>query len=191
MKQIKRFLSFAVIMIVAMAALTACGKSKDAKSIDCKDFVNVSIKGFEGSGFAKFEMNPEFAQDRDYMDKMFPDLIRMDAEKELTKIYNQLKFKTEPENGFKNGDTITVTVDSTGATLLAEHGLTLKNDTFTVKIEGLEEGTAFDPFEGVEVVFSGYNGNGDFRIKTENASETAKKYGGFEDQNDYALFQGL
>ena len=187
MKQIKRFLSFAVIMIVAMAALTACGKSKDAKSIDCKDFVNVSIKGFEGSGFAKFEMNPEFAQDRDYMDKMFPDLIRMDAEKELTKIYNQLKFKTEPENGFKNGDTITVTVDSTGATLLAEHGLTLKNDTFTVKIEGLEEGTAFDPFEGVEVVFSGYNGNGDFRIKTENASETAKKYGGFEDQNDYAL----
>ena len=43
MKQIKRFLSFAVIMIVAMAALTACGKSKDAKSIDYKEFLKVSI----------------------------------------------------------------------------------------------------------------------------------------------------
>ena len=54
MKRVKRVLSFALIMMVAMMALTACGKSKDAKSIDCKEFIDVTIKGFEGSGYAEF-----------------------------------------------------------------------------------------------------------------------------------------
>ena len=80
MKHMKRFLSVALVLLVAMAALTACGKSKDPKSIDCKEFINVTIKGFEGSGKPSFEMNSSFAQDRDYMDKMFPDLIRSEAD---------------------------------------------------------------------------------------------------------------
>ena len=117
MKHMKRFLSVALVLLVAMAALTACGKSKDPKSIDCKEFINVTIQGFEGSGKPKFEMNSNFAQDRDYMDKMFPDLIRSEAEKELQKIYKQLKITAEPKEGLKNGDTVTITVDATDAKL--------------------------------------------------------------------------
>ena len=180
MKHMKRFLSVALVLLVAMAALTACGKSKDPKSIDCKEFINVTIQGFEGSGKPKFEMNSNFAQDRDYMDKMFPDLIRSEAEKELQKIYKQLKITAEPKEGLKNGDTVTITVDATDAKLLTDRGLTLKNASFTTKVEGLGEGTAFDPFEGLEVVFSGYDGIGDVRVNSSKTSEMAQKYGGFD-----------
>ena len=186
MKQVKRVLSFALVMMVAMMALTACGKSKDAKSIDCKEFIDVTIKGFEGSGYVDFAMNTKFAMDRDYMDKMFPDLIRVDAEKELQKIYKELKIKKEPEKDLKNGDTVTITVDGSASQTLTAHGLTLKNDSFTVKVEGLEEGTAFDPFEGYKLIFSGYNGTGDFRRDDSGVSELTNKYGSLEPDYDKA-----
>ncbi len=186
MRQVKRFLSFAFIMMFAMMALAACGKSKDAKSIDCKEFIDVAIKGFEGSGYASFDMNAKFAQDRDYMDKMFPDLIRAEAEAELTKIFKQLKIKAEPEKDLKNGDTVTITVDGSASTLLTQHGLALKNDSFTVKVEGLEEGQAFDPFEGFQLVFSGYNGSGSFTKDSSGVSELTNKYGSLEPDYDKA-----
>ena len=186
MKQVKRVLSFALVMMFAMMALAACGKSKDAKSIDCKEFIDVTIKGFEGSGHAEFAMNTKFAQDRDYMDKMFPELIRAEAEEELKKIYKELKFKTEPEKDLKNGDTVTITVDGSASTTLVSHGLTLKNDTFTVKVEGLEEGTAFDPFEGFQLIFSGYNGTGSFKKDDSGVSELTDKYGSLEPDYDKA-----
>lgn len=186
MKRVKRVLSFALIMMVAMMALTACGKSKDAKSIDCKEFIDVTIKGFEGSGYAEFKLNTKFAQDRDYMDKMFPDLIRADAEKELEQIYKKLKITTEPEKGLKNGDTVTITVDGSASELLTKHGLTLKNDSFTVKVEGLEEGTAFDPFEGYSVSFTGVNGYGYYKEDRSGVSELANKYGSIEPDYDKA-----
>ena len=184
MKQMKRFLSVALILLVAMAALTACGKSKDPKSIDCKEFINVTIKGFEGSGKPSYEMNSSFAQDRDYMDKMFPDLIRSEAEDELEKIYKQLKITAEPMENLKNGDTVTITVDATDAKLLTDRGISLKNASFTTKVEGLGEGTAFDPFEGLEVVFSGYDGIGDVHVNSSSASEMAQKYGYFDHDYD-------
>lgn len=186
MKQVKRVLSFALIMMFAMMALTACGKSKDAKSIDCKEFINVTIKGFEGSGYADFDMNTKFAQDRDYMDKMFPELIRTEAESELKEIYKQLKITKEPEKDLKNGDTVTIKVDGSGSALLAKHGLALKNDTFTVKVEGLEEGQAFDPFEGFNLIFSGYNGTGSFKKDDSGVSELTDKYGSLEPDYDKA-----
>gem|GEM_PF-87854 len=179
MKGMKRFLSVAMLLI-ALVALAACAKSKDAKAIDCKEFIDVKIKGFEGSGYPVFEMNSKFAQDRDYMDKMFPDLLRAEAEKVLQKIYKQLKIQAEPEKGLKNGDTVSIKVDGSSAQLLTENGLQLKNDTFSVKVSGLEEGQEFDPFSGLEVKFEGYDGHGDYSINIDSVSEIADKYGSFD-----------
>ena len=184
MKQVKRVLSFALVMMFAMMALTACGKSKDAKAIDCKEFIDVTIKGFEGSGSPSWTMNTQFAQDREYMDKMFPELTRAEAEEELKKIYKQLKIKAEPEKELKNGDTVTITVDGSESALLTSHGLALSNASFTVKVEGLVEGTAFDPFEGCSVTFTGVNGYGDYKLDKKNLSEMSSKYGSVEPDYD-------
>ncbi|MBQ7602520.1 MAG: zinc ribbon domain-containing protein [Lachnospiraceae bacterium] len=103
-------------------------------------------------------------------------------------------FNVQYDHKLSNGDEIVVKImdedDKAHVEFLAEaYGIIPSALSKTIVVSGLEEVEAFDPFEDLEVSFTGFNGRG--RLELENKSELeACKYLYFEADKDYELSNG-
>ena len=103
-------------------------------------------------------------------------------------------FNVQYDHKLSNGDEIVVKImdedDKAHVEFLAEaYGIVPSALSKTIVVSGLEEVEAFDPFEDLEVSFTGFNGRG--RLELENKSELeACKYLYFEADKDYELSNG-
>lgn len=80
-----------------------------------------------------------------------------------------LEYTVEPQSNLSNGDIVTVTVEDYYSgdrfdDYIREHGVIPAETTKTYTVEGLPEIETFDPFEGVELVFSGVEPEGKAEI---------------------------
>ncbi|MBR1561952.1 MAG: hypothetical protein IJ871_06010 [Ruminococcus sp.] len=73
--------------------------------------------------------------------------------------------KVDKAKGLKNGDKVKVTIKYPESSL-KDKKIKIENTTFEVKVTGLKEGTKIDPFDGIDVSFSGFDGNGSASVNS-------------------------
>ena len=147
-------------------------KDPDPVEIDLNEYVTVEFEGYNGLGTVSKEEFDQKALLNDYEDviqwtnaakknyKYVMDVYDSAADFALGYIFGSVEY-TDDYFNLKNGDKVTWT----WASIDADYISTLTNavinaEDFEITVEGLQEVDLFDPFEGLDVSFSGTSGNG-------------------------------
>lgn len=127
--------------------LTAC-----TKTVKLSDYIKYDVEGYDGKGTITAEFN--------YRALMSDE----DIKKEDSKILSDFTVEVDPEGDLSNGDEVTLTVEVPEG---AEKSLKLKftEPSLTITVEDLEGFEEKDPFEGINVTFSGGNGVAEARLE--------------------------
>lgn len=151
MKTLKKHLTLAAVVVLALTCLTGCGK----KQIDVMYDLTVEFSGIDGEGRAEIDFeNTELGFvdglviTGDEKFESLGDLTRLDA------IARTVEFDVDPSEGLSNGDkvTVTATVDSKA---LKELGYSAKTTSKTYTVEGLTVPTEINAFQDFNVTFTG------------------------------------
>lgn len=158
--------------VIALAAvvivlITFLGKPKvEDVTVNLNDYINVTFTGFSGDGEADvaFDANKLKADFEDSLvwtckKKNMPEETVVDLLCENISVYLDNYY------GLSNGDTVTLDIYD----FFSDYGEFLPDyyannavivyENSTVKVEGLEEATTFDPFEGATVTIEGTEGD--------------------------------
>lgn len=104
---------------------------KENEEIDVFDKLNVTFEGYDGRGTVKFDSSSCDEFTRDYV-----------------------RFETENYNKLTNGDKITVKANYSKSSAKYKH-VDVKSDSKEYTVEGLTETTKLDPFENLEITYTG------------------------------------
>lgn len=158
-----RKMAFSIGLMSCAIALTGCG----AKEINLNDYLDVNYSGYDSAGVATSEFD---------MDKMIKDNseafgIKGDVtESELLKIEADLEDvidgSLDKEKDLSNGDSISYKWNVSMPDKLKEkYKVDFVSEDKEFKVEKLDKVEEFDPFENLEVTFSGIAPDGSANIK--------------------------
>lgn len=148
------------LLAALLCLLTGCAAGK--ATVDAAPYVNVCFVGENGSGSA------ELRWDTDGLTRAVSAALGMDASQppeagsreaeQVQRLLDSFTLQVTPAEGLSNGDTVTVegAVDTKLWRAAAGSRLELSFTPFTAVVSGLQDITAIDPFENVEVSWSGY-----------------------------------
>lgn len=159
-------------IVIALIMILGKPKDPDPVNINLNDYVTVEFEGYDGVGTVSKE---EFDSEGLYED--FADMIQWTnaakknyksmvesydsaADFALDYLYGYVEY-TDNYFSLKNGDTVKWVWTSIDTEFIS----TLTNaviiyEDFDITVTGLEEVKTFDPFEGLEVTFTGTSGSG-------------------------------
>ena len=139
--------------------------------VDLSKYVKIEVEGYDGSGrivsysLDKQKMLKDIMKDKGK--KNVDKLKRSDIPDEIYNTINTMYFDVVDTSGsgtYKNGDKIEIEIYYADY-YLDDAKLKFKNESFEYEIKGLDPLTDYDIFAGVEVTFSGMNGDGSFSYK--------------------------
>lgn len=190
-----------VIAIAVGAALALCGvigiiSAFIKPSINLNDYLEVSFDGYDTVGKAKILFNTEKFEN-DYEKALLrkrpkgnvsirlseSDMFDLDddgvgddfkiSESFLT---TYVGGEADKQTGLSNGDVVTFKWNCDDAAALEDYGYKLKHEDKEYTVEGLKEAEKFNPFEGLEVKFSGVAPSGVAYLEGKAASEEAQHF---------------
>ena len=173
-------ISVAVILMIAGAAFFLLTKKT---TVDLEDYVNVTYDGYDTRGTAVYTVNRyEFLDKYEKKIKLthagkkqlkmehgsyYKDFMKYTTPAEIfydRYVYGHLSKNTE----LSNGDTVTFRWDMNEEDAKKMFKINLKCEDIDFEVEGLTEIGRFDPFDGVEVMFSGIAPNGKATLSVNN-----------------------
>lgn len=180
---------------VLLAALIVVFKVADRKTeINLAEYVSVSFDGYEGYGNASVGYNETILRDiasavtnKTADEEQFVKMIRVRDEEGIEKLMGKhggdagvlLELvdeifdapKLDKSKNLKNGDEVTVhfDVDSSGA---KELGIKLTGESKKVTVEGLNALKKVNPFDYIDVSFSGISPAGSIRLQKKESDES-------------------
>lgn len=80
----------------------------------------------------------------------------------------------DTDSGLSNGDVVTYVWECNDEYAAEKYRVKLKYENIEYKVADLKEATAFDPFDGIDVVFSGISPNGSASIEGQASSSAAE-----------------
>ncbi len=158
--------AFVAFVSVIIFILTSLGKT----TVDMKKYYAIDVNGF--NGYAKASM----------VTKTVDPYTALKAEGKLKNssssysalsyyaFFNDIDGELSKTQGISNGDTIELTF-TYNKELAKQLKIKIKNTTIKLKVSGLAEGTKVDPFDGLEVTFSGVSPNGKVTVSN-NSSDS-------------------
>lgn len=160
------------IILVCILMLTGCSNKR---TLDFKEITNIQFSGLNGKGTVSISENGKIYEDADFLEQLYPDNSSKKAKEKLTDLLNDVKYTFSKETELSNGDEITVKLEYDNDKIKKDE-ITVKNKEFTVTVSGLAEGTAIDPFEGLQVTYSGLSGKGYAVFDSSNCNEFVQEY---------------
>lgn len=164
------------LVIALILSLTACSAGSRKMTVDVSQLVLINYEGINGYAKPTYELNEHYILEIiDPEDKY--SLINLDSianmkDKDKELACSRLDYLTTLQIAFdehydylKNGDTIRLRF-SPNANLAEDAKLELNQTTFETTVSGLMEGTKVDLMKGMQVDFSGYDGEGYAKLKT-------------------------
>ena len=150
-KMVSRMITLLLLVTTALSILflSGCG----TKTIDLEKLLTISYSGVNGYGTIAGREFPQEAL------KLFDPAVRLFVE-------TQIKILPDKTQALSNGDEVhfTVSYPETAANKIEEtYHCKVKQEigaVITKKVEGLKEAEPFDPFSGVEMSCTGYDGYG-------------------------------
>ena len=192
MKRFKGILAvgFAATM---MFALTGCGKT----TVNLDKYVTITTEGYDSMGVASYEFDSD-AFEKDYSAKIKPsknnkeisgiELLSGENSAELLLDFC-VSEKLDKTSELSNGDVITLKWDCEDAMAEENFNSKLVYSDITYTVDNLEEVGKFNPFDYVEVSFSGIAPNGEVSI-TPNYDQPEMQYISFKADNESGLNVG-
>ena len=192
----KRIKIFTIIGVLAVLTITIVVYFATKKTtIDLSKYVEFDEEGYDGYGTVSYRFDEERFY-RDYKDlkytKAAKKRIREDWE-EFTSAYiaetpaihelkdTYIRCSLDKSSELSNGDTVKLSfgIDEEKAEkILKEFKVKIKAEDVTYVVSGLQDVASFDPFDGVEVTFSGVSprGSADYEIKNNDENKEFLRY---------------
>lgn len=185
-KKRNKILGLSVAALIAICVVIVVLSSVIKPSINLNKYITVTAEGYDTVGKAvivfdteKFENDYEkklsaatgkkkssnlskYKSEEAYFEAMFEELDDSTASSEF--IRSVVSGKIDKPDGLSNGDVITYKWDCDDNHALNTYGVKLKYSDIEYTVDGLEEAETFDPFDGLEVSFSGIAPNGRVEI---------------------------
>ncbi|MGN0240461.1 MAG: zinc-ribbon domain-containing protein, partial [Candidatus Weimeria sp.] len=167
-KTVNKGLIIGIAAAVCAAIVIIFGIHYQRHSYKLKDYVKVDYTGYEDYGTADPTVNTDKLSSR--LEKLFglsdKDLEDYNSLSEFGGDLNKSlmienfidsiepEVKSSTQGTLSNGDTVKIRIKYSKA-LAKKLGLFISGDTVTVKVSGLEKGKAENPFDSIEVSFTG------------------------------------
>lgn len=156
--------------VIGITSLSVgCGKT----SINLNEYVSIEFSGYDGNGTATVEF------DTDSFKAKYDDKLKYYGEDFSVEFFEDdptwmffedcVDTKLSKDKELSNGDVVTLTWKCHDERALNNYKVKLEYSDLEYKVEGLDKVAEFDPFEGVEVKFSGISGKGTVNISSDNA----------------------
>lgn len=142
-----------VVLIIILAAY-----QQSKKTINLEDYVKIEFSGYNTKGTARIDFDEEqFTKDVMAVAK---NVNQEDSWKSLVDYYllkESCSMDLDKSTELSNGDKVTLTFTYNNSNLKA-YGIKFKGDKVTEKVKGLDDLKTVDPFEDIDVEFSGVDG---------------------------------
>jgi len=170
-------LTVSALALLMAASLSACGTTK----LDPTDYVNIDLKG--ANGYGKIEISTNYSDLRtDISDALGDDSTKKERSA-ATDFANSVEFEVISDNeNLSNGDVVEISVnyDKDEA---KEYKVAFSSDSFKYEVDDLEEAEPIDPFENLEIIFSGISSKGTAKFDSSGLDGIVKSYVTFEIDN--------
>lgn len=192
--------AIAAVAVIAIALVVIFLVMGRKKTIDIMEFVEVEFDGYETAGVAYTDLD-DYEFEKALLDAQGIDVEKYEniddlSYKEIQKIseavakytYSNYKLEdsieitVEPRDDLKNGDIVTVTV-SYDEEVAEQCKVKIKAEPMEITVSGLSEVEEIDPFEDLEITYSGVAPNIDIYIET-NSSIDLVHYLDFEIEDE-------
>ncbi len=189
-----------IIAVVIVAAIVGgVFAYKVTHTIDINEYLNVEFNGYDTVGTVDVELDETFWEDL-YEKASFKDKAKLEKEDYFDVYYtegdymqselgNKIKFEVDPEDNLSNGDEVTVSWKVKTDSIKKKYGVTIKSEDKVFTVEELEEVESFDPFEAIEVTYSGISGDGEINIEVTSDEDIYDDFS-FSASDDYYLSEG-
>ena len=143
-----------------------------------------------GQGLYYEIMDAAGIKESDFEFTGFEDIFNTELQKyyNLIKCVESIKLETSPNENLSNGDKVTVNI-SYDNDLVKDFKIKFKGKKVTKEVEGLEDVKEIDPFEGLEVTFSGIAPFGEIYLNYTGSFTNIGAYD-FTIDNNYGLRNG-
>ena len=155
-----------LMIVLVMLSLMFCGCKE---SINLNDYLEIEIEGYDTIGTASYSIDYESLYE-DY-EEIF-DEVKDDEMSKLIKVLGTEMFLMDnidgafsKDNALCNGDTIEFVWNVNKEKLENTYNAKFSYENVKETVEGLEEGTLYDPFEEVEVSFTGISPTGKVEVE--------------------------
>lgn len=193
-KNAKVAISVVVLVAVLAIGLSVYGKYQKSK-IDLSQYISADFTGYETVGRAAANVNEQLLEygileakgakipksskngestPADSM-KMLSQIM---TNTDLMNMVDGMEVSVSPNENLKNGDKVTITLNY-DSTLMKKLGVRFQNNTKTVEVSGLLPVIEINPFDSLEVTFSGIAPEGYVQLNT-NRENYDLPYLGFE-----------
>lgn len=174
-----------IIIIAIIVAVSVGTNVAKYKTIDFKDYLTVQFDGLDGAGTANYDWQQEDAfyievarglgiDIPDYVTDI-DDAIDYSTGSRLESVCDSIEITLDKKDGLKNGDEVVLKA-LYNKDMFKSYGIKFKNDEITFKVDGLKEGTEFDAFQGLEIVYSGASPYLNAEVNTSKCTDFAKNY---------------
>ena len=163
----KRKYSIAVTVLSLCIVLTGCGRTK----VNVNDYLTVNYTGYDtvGTASSSFDID-RMIQENPSAFGLKGDVSEMDLLGIEMQISDSFKGKLDKTSNLSNGDSITYQWNiSNEESLKEKYPVNFSHEDTSYTITGLEQAEEFDPFENIEITFSGTAPNGAVKIDTSKA----------------------
>ena len=152
-----KVLGIAVIAVAAVGAFLyfkgGSGVSIGGTTVDVEAYTSYIVDGFDGAG--KIAVDVDHGAIKDVISNGSKDI----SDNDLYTLVDSIKVTPEVSEGLTEGQEINVKV-TYNSTIAEENKVKFKNTEWKYKISGLEQTTEINPFDYVEVAFSGVTPSG-------------------------------
>lgn len=157
MKRTCKIALFVLMVVFALASMTACGKTK----LDVADGVTVVFSGADGNGYAELihdEENPSEMAPKFLLKLVKDKKVAADDWQKLMTIGSAVSYDLDKSSKLSNGDTVTVTI-SVDKDVLNNLKMTAEPAKLTFTVKGLTEVKTIKPFQNFEISYDGISPN--------------------------------
>ena len=168
-------------------------------TVNVADYLTVEFEGYDTVGKATVELDEEFWEVV-YEKASFKDKSRYEKEDYFTSYFTEAEYmeseigpwfsyEIDKSSKLSNGDEVKVEYKVKAEKIKKKYGVIIKAETQKFTVDGLKECDTFDPFEDIEIKYTGVSGNGEVEYEIVNDRDVYDDVT-FSFDEDYYLEEG-
>lgn len=159
----KKTLLFTGLLASTVVVLSGCGRTK----INANDYLKLNVSGYDTVGKAYYDVDVEKLVDDNLSAFGLEDDMSFSYLGVVANVEDCLSGKIDKSEELKNGDKIKYTWNESGFKKLEDkYKVKIKFDDEKLEIDTLEDLKEFNPFEYINITYTGIAPNGDAQISS-------------------------
>lgn len=171
----------AALMVIVLVLVFVLTRSR---TINLNDYITINCTGYDSMGYASYEFDTDaFLEDYgdkikikkqsksgiDWLDDLYDDI----GNPASMLVWECVGGYLDQTSNLSNGDVITFTWSCSDETAQEVFGCKLKYEDIEYTVSGLDEVASFDPFEDIELIYSGIAPNGSVYVQNNSTDPAA------------------